>query len=52
MLHIITAYRAVLIDGHWPDWRTLAAVLAAALLFGSWAVRYFQRSRLRFLEEL
>jgi lipopolysaccharide transport system permease protein len=52
MLHLITAYRTILIQGSWPDFRTLLALSAfvGALLWLGHAV--FTRASHHFVEEL
>jgi len=52
MLHIVQAYRRVLIDGAAPDWLLLAIVLALSLALLGLAYRYFRHSSHRFLEEI
>lgn len=52
MLHIIEAYRAVLIRGEWPDWSALAVVALAAGLGLGLAVAFFRRASLSFLEDV
>ncbi len=51
-LHLIEAYRAILIRGQWPDMVTLTLLLLAALALMAVTLRYFRRASLRFLEEL
>jgi len=52
MSHVLQAYRAILIDGVFPDFAGLAAILllsAMVMLFGIWV---FQRESSGFAEEL
>lgn len=52
MVHIVTAYRAVLMQGTTPNWYSLsiiAIVTAVCLPVGLW---FFQRQSARFVEEL
>ena len=48
----MTAYRAVLIEGRWPDWGAVAAVFVLALILLALTLRFFRRSSDRFLEEI
>lgn len=48
----IENYRAVLMNGQWPDWQSLGWVTLASLVLLVLGVRYFNRARFRFLEEL
>lgn len=52
MVHVVTAYRAVLIEGRWPDWGPVLAVLLISLLLLWLTARYFRASSYRFLEEI
>lgn len=52
MLHIIQAYRTVLIDGAWPDWSVLAVIFAMSFVLLGLTFRYFRHSSFRFLEEI
>lgn len=52
MLHVIEAYRAILIRGAWPDWPALAT-LGTVSLIGLVAARaIFDRASRRFLEDV
>ena len=52
VVHVLEAYRTVLIDGHYPDMLPLLviAVLSTAILVGSYEL--FVRSSHRFIEEI
>jgi lipopolysaccharide transport system permease protein len=52
MVHILNAYRSVLIGAHSPDWRALAVVSLASLIILTWTFILFARSSHRFIEEL
>lgn len=52
MLHIVEAYRAVLVEGRWPDWGPVLAVLFVSLVLLWLAARHFRLSSYRFLEEI
>lgn len=52
MVHILGAYRRVLIDGLWPDWSALLVLCAISGVLVWVGYRYFEKSRLRFLEEI
>ena len=52
LTHLIRAYRAILMEGVWPDWTALAGVAAAsavALLVG---YRFFESRRFQFIEDI
>lgn len=52
LVHVLDAYRAVLLEGSQPDWLSLlpVCVLAAALLYVGY--RFFTRVSYRFVDEL
>lgn len=52
MLHLVEAYRAILIEGEAPDLVPLGLILLLALLALPLGVRAFERSSVRFAEEL
>jgi len=52
MAVLIQAYRAVLMQGSFPDWHPLAGLFALALLLLVVGRRYFERARDTFLEAL
>ncbi|WP_164721630.1 ABC transporter permease [Silicimonas algicola] len=52
MLHIIEAFRAILMRDSWPDWGPLSLVLGGSLCFLWLSQMFFRRASLRFLEEL
>lgn len=52
LTHLVRGYRAIFLDGAWPDWGALAAVAAvslAALLAG---FRFFESRRFRLIEDI
>jgi lipopolysaccharide transport system permease protein len=52
MLHVIEAYRDVLMRGEWPDWIALTVVLLVSLVALGAALVTFRHASLRFLEDL
>jgi lipopolysaccharide transport system permease protein len=52
LTHLVRAYRAILIDGHWPDWLALAAVAAASLIGLGVGFQFFESRRFRFIEDI
>ncbi|WP_201276268.1 ABC transporter permease [Methylotetracoccus oryzae] len=52
MVHIVNAYRSLLIQGEPPDWHALAIVAACALVLLPIGYRLFVRQSHRFVEEL
>jgi lipopolysaccharide transport system permease protein len=52
MLHLVAAYRAILIDGEAPAFGPLAAILLLSLLALPLGVSAFRRNSVRFVEEL
>ena len=52
MMHIIQSYRAVLLEGTWPDFSALGWIAAGSLVFAYASFRYFEHARYRFLEQL
>jgi len=52
LTHLIEGYRAVLMDGAWPDWQALAGVTAASIIVLVFGFRYFQSRRFQFIEDL
>ncbi len=52
MVHVIDAYRAILLDGQMPDWLGLSAVGIAACLLVVAGYSLFRRMSDRFLDEL
>ena len=52
LLHLLNAYRAILMDGVWPEWQPLLLVGLGGLLFMWLARRFFIRGSYRFVEEL
>ncbi|MGE0294933.1 MAG: ABC transporter permease [Hyphomonadaceae bacterium] len=51
-VHLLDAYRAILLRDAWPDWTALALVLAASGVLLALALRNFQAASLHFLEEI
>ena len=51
-VHLIDAYRAILLRGAWPDWTALALILAASGALLVFALRNFRAASLYFLEEI
>lgn len=52
LTHLIRGYRAIFMDGAWPDWPALAGVAAfssVALVIG---YRFFESRRFRFIEDI
>lgn len=52
MVHIVTAYRQILIWGVQPDWLALAIISAVTLALLPVGYRLFKRQSLRFVEEI
>jgi len=52
LLHLLDAYRAILMDGAWPEWQPLLLVGLGGLLSVWLARAYFIRESYRFVEEL
>jgi lipopolysaccharide transport system permease protein len=51
-VHLLDAYRAILLRGVWPDWTALALVFAASSALLALALRNFRTASLHFLEEI
>lgn len=52
MVHILNAYRSVLIGGQSPDWRALGAITAVSLVILFWTLSVFNRLSHLFIQEL
>ena len=52
LTHLIEAYRAILMDGLWPNWSALAGVTAVAVILLISGFLYFQSKRFQFIEEI
>lgn len=52
LTHLIEGYRAVLMDGAWPDGLALSVIAAIAAVALVFAVRFFEARRFQFIEDL
>ena len=52
MVHIVTAYRAVLIEGTQPNWLPLIVIAGCIAVFLPVGLQFFRRQSDRFVEEL
>lgn len=52
LTHLIRAYRAILMDGVWPDWLALSGVAAGSLIALIFGYRFFESRRFRFIEDI
>ena len=52
MVHIIAAYRAIFIEGNWPDWSNLILIGVLSFLLCLIGYRLFRRQSVRFVDEL
>jgi lipopolysaccharide transport system permease protein len=52
LTHLIRAYRAIFIDGLWPDWLALSGVAAGSLIALFAGFRFFESRRFRFMEDI
>jgi len=52
LTHLIRAYRAIFLDGVWPDWVALAGVTAGSLIALLLGFRFFESRRFRFIEDI
>jgi lipopolysaccharide transport system permease protein len=52
ILHLLSAYRAVIVHGQFPDWRDIAVVAAFGAVFFALGLRRYRRLSSRFAEEL
>jgi ABC-type polysaccharide/polyol phosphate export permease len=52
MVPLVQGYRAILLEGAWPDWHATAAVALVSLAVLFLGYRYFRHASYRFLEDL
>jgi len=52
LTHLIRGYRAIFIDGSWPDWLALTGVAAGSLIALLVGYRFFESRRFRFIEDI
>jgi ABC-type polysaccharide/polyol phosphate export permease len=52
MLHVIQAYRAILLNGQWPEFAPLFAVMAASVLLLGGGGLAFRQASWHFAEEV
>jgi lipopolysaccharide transport system permease protein len=52
LTHLIRGYRAIFIDGVWPDWLALSGVAAGSLIVLLVGFRFFESRRFRFIEDI
>ena len=52
LTHLIRAYRAILMDGVWPDWLALSGVAAGSAMALIVGYRFFESRRFQFLEDI
>ena len=52
LTHLIRGYRAILVEGRWPDWGALSGVAAASLIALALGYRFFESRRFRFIEDV
>jgi lipopolysaccharide transport system permease protein len=52
LTHLVRAYRAIFLDGVWPDWVALGVVAVASLVALFLGYRFFESWRFRFIEEI
>jgi lipopolysaccharide transport system permease protein len=52
LTHLIGAYRAIFIEGRWPDWIALSGVAAVSLIALLIGFRFFESRRFRFIEDI
>jgi lipopolysaccharide transport system permease protein len=52
LTHLIRAYRAIFVEGRWPDWIALSGVAAASLVALFIGFRFFESRRFRFIEDI
>jgi len=52
LTHLIRAYRAIFVDGRWPDWIALSGVAAVSLIALLIGFRFFESRRFRFIEDI
>ncbi|MCB2059591.1 MAG: ABC transporter permease [Novosphingobium sp.] len=52
LTHLIRGYRAIFIDGVWPDWPALIGVAAGSAIVLVVGYRFFEARRFRFIEDI
>ena len=52
LTHLIRAYRAIFVEGRWPDWIALSGVAAASVVALAIGFRFFESRRFRFIEDI
>jgi lipopolysaccharide transport system permease protein len=52
LTHLVRGYRAIFIDGVWPDWLALSGVAAGSLIALAIGYRFFESRRFRFIEDI
>ena len=52
LTHLVRGYRAIFIDGSWPDWVALSGVAAGSLIALLVGYRFFESRRFRFIEDI
>jgi len=52
LTHLVRGYRAIFIDGSWPDWLGLSGVAAGSLIALLVGYRFFESRRFRFIEDI
>jgi len=52
LTHLVRAYRAIFVEGRWPDWMALSGVAAASLVALLIGFRFFESRRFRFIEDI
>jgi homopolymeric O-antigen transport system permease protein len=52
LTHLVHGYRAIFIDGVWPDWLALSGVAAGSLIALLVGFRFFESRRFRFIEDI
>jgi ABC-type polysaccharide/polyol phosphate export permease len=52
LTHLVRAYRAIFIEGIWPDWLALSWVAAGSLIALLVGFRFFESWRFRFIEDI
>ena len=52
LTHLVRGYRAIFIDGVWPDWLALSGVAGGSLIALLLGFRFFESRRFRFIEDI
>jgi lipopolysaccharide transport system permease protein len=52
LTHLVRGYRAIFIDGVWPDWLALSGVAGGSLIALFVGFRFFESRRFRFIEDI